>query len=69
MYFFCIQDHLITLKVIDMGHITDQTYKLQLEREFGTRYNYYGYNSDFGNWFGLLEISDFSNCGNYLAYK
>lgn len=52
-----------------MAFVTDQTYELKLSSKFDTSHrSYYGYVRDYGNWFGLLQISGFSNYGNYFFY-
>ncbi|XP_060850877.1 uncharacterized protein LOC132929506 isoform X2 [Rhopalosiphum padi] len=55
------RDSITTLKVENMTLIQDQEYKLQLKRKYGDMRNYYGYNSNFGNWFELLRIAQCPN--------
>lgn len=54
-------DSITTLKVENMNLIKDQEYKLSLKRKYGNMRYYYGYNSNFGNWFELLRIAQCPN--------
>lgn len=49
-----------------MALIQDQKYKMSLKRKYGNRHNYYGYNSNFGNWFKLIRITQCSDNGIYF---
>ncbi|KAL4084644.1 hypothetical protein QTP88_027571 [Uroleucon formosanum] len=55
------RDSITTLKVDNMALIQDQKYKMSLKRKYGNRHNYYGYNSNFGNWFKLIRITQCSD--------
>lgn len=47
-----------------MNLVQDQTYEIILKRTFGSTRNYYGFNSYFENWFGILRINQCSDDGN-----
>ncbi|VVC28415.1 Hypothetical protein CINCED_3A016464 [Cinara cedri] len=52
------EDVIKTLIISNMTLVQDQTYEITLKRTFGSMRNYYGLNSYYGNWFGLLHINE-----------